>query len=97
MYLEERLQDVEQQLKNMNRNGGALISRVESLERTVYNCTPDALKEPITAKDVDRWRAIEKAAQDVDSWDPVLAVDDPRGSGRQFVTDLLALSKALKK
>lgn len=63
MYLEERLQEVERQLKSMNHNGGRLMERVAILERTVYNCTDDALKEPITAKDVDRWRAIEKAAK----------------------------------
>lgn len=97
MYLEERLQDVEQQLKNMNRNGGALISRVESLERTVYNCTPDALKEPVTQKDVDRWRAIEKAAEDVvDAWDGAQLFEEKYGlKGRS--PKLGELRTALKK
>lgn len=70
LYLEERIAKLEQESNRHNLdpfwNNQTIIglrNRIASLERAVYNCTPDALKEPITAKDVDRWRAIEKAAK----------------------------------
>ncbi len=69
LYLEERIAKLEQESNRHNLdpfwNNQTIIglrNRIASLERAVYNCTPDALKEPITAKDVDRWRAIEAAA-----------------------------------
>lgn len=49
---------------NTNRNN-RVQERVSNLEKAVYNCDRSALKEPITAKDIDRWRAIEKAAHAV--------------------------------
>lgn len=69
LYLEERVKKLERASisdkfdpywKAIDVAG--LRNRIAALERAVYNCTTDALKEPITAKDVDRWRAIEKAA-----------------------------------
>lgn len=65
--VEDRVTSLEQQIitRSFDPQWGMekALSRIANLERTVYNCTPDALKEPITAKDVDRWRAIEKAAK----------------------------------
>lgn len=40
-----------------------LSDRIAKLERAVYNCDASALKHPITAKDIDRWRKIEEAAK----------------------------------
>lgn len=54
---------------NNNRNDRTqdrlckLEARTANLEKAVYACDSSALKEPITAKDIDRWRAIEKAAR----------------------------------
>ena len=69
LFLEERVAKLERSAAHPAYDGAMEIlrGRIASLERAVYNCTPDALKEPITAKDVDRWRAIEKAAQRVSS------------------------------
>lgn len=67
--VEDRVTSLEQQIitRSFDPQWGMekALSRIANLERTVYNCTPDAVKGPITQKDVDRWLAIEKAAKAV--------------------------------
>lgn len=47
-----------------------LSRRVCALEAKEYNLDREVLRQPITAKDIDRWRDIEKAAiEAAKAWD----------------------------
>ncbi len=94
--VEDRVTSLEQQIitRSFDPQWGMekALSRIANLERTVYNCTPDALKEPVTQKDVDRWRAIETAAGLILGW-----IDSYCDSMHRDGPLTIALRKALKK